>query len=167
MWADQKKSFVSLKQLTEICEKLTKNKINFKKISSTSIYDIPYYISNNKKVTKMYGWKPKRNIYDIAMDTYNWLLKNNYKLKVYDPQINYRPNEIDGSFEIYYNLDENLFQTQILIIANECKEFLDMNFDEIYKKNSSLIVIDPNSFLLKSKNKSVNKFKYYNIGKSV
>ena len=75
------KSFVSLKKLTEICEKITKNKLSFKKIRSTSIYDIPYYISSNKKVTKIYGWKPQRNIYDIVMDTYNWLLKNKKKLK--------------------------------------------------------------------------------------
>ena len=93
-------------------------------------------------------------------------VKKYYK-QVHDPQINYKPSEIDGSYEIYYDLDEKVFQTQILIISNECKEFLDLNFDEIYKKNPNLIVIDPNSFLLKSKNKSVNKFKYYNIGKSV
>ena len=76
-----KKSFISLKNLTKICENITKNKIKFKKVSSTSIYDIPYYISNNKKITKMYQWKPKRNIYDIVMDTYNWLLKNKKNLK--------------------------------------------------------------------------------------
>ena len=78
-----KKSYVSLKKLTEICQKVTKNKINFKKIISTSIYDIPYYISSNKKVTKIYEWSPKRNIYDIVMDTYNWLSKNKKNLKKY------------------------------------------------------------------------------------
>ena len=127
--------------------------------------------SNNIKNISVLGltYKPGTNTLrrSLSIELCNWLLKNNYKLKVHDPQINYKPSEIDGSYEIYYDLDEKIFQTQILIISNECKEFLDLNFDEIYKKNPNLIVIDPNSFLLKSKNKSVNKFKYYNIGKSV
>ena len=42
-----KKSYTSLIQLTKICENLTNNKIKFSKISKTSIYDIPYYITDN------------------------------------------------------------------------------------------------------------------------
>jgi len=78
-----KKSFVSLKKLTEICENITKNKIKFKRNPKTSIYDIPYYITDNKKVSNTYKWKPKKNIYDIVMDTYLWLLKNKKNLKKY------------------------------------------------------------------------------------
>ena len=77
------KSYTSLKNLTNICEKITKNKINFKKISKTSIYDIPYYITDNKLVSKTYRWKPKKNIYDIVIDTYMWLSKNKNNLKKY------------------------------------------------------------------------------------
>tara|TARA_Y100000590_G_scaffold214314_1_gene242952 strand:- start:907 stop:1929 length:1023 start_codon:yes stop_codon:yes gene_type:complete len=78
-----KKSFVSLNKLTKICEIITKNKIKFKKISKTSIYDIPYYITDNRKISKTYGWKPKRDIYDVVMDTYKWLLINQNNLKKY------------------------------------------------------------------------------------
>ncbi len=78
-----KKSFVSLIELTKICEKLTKNKIKFKKIKKTSIYDIPYYISNNSLVAQTYKWKPKKNINNIVNDVYIWLKKNNYKIKKY------------------------------------------------------------------------------------
>ena len=78
-----KKSFISLKKLTEICQIITKNKIKFKKIQRTSIYDIPYYITDNKKISKTYGWKPKRDIYDVVMDTYNWLFINKRNLKKY------------------------------------------------------------------------------------
>ena len=35
-----KKSYVSLKQLTKICERVTENKIKFGKIPTTSIYDL-------------------------------------------------------------------------------------------------------------------------------
>ena len=44
--------------------------------AKTSIYDIPYFVTDNKKVTKTYKWKPQKNIFDIVNDTYNWLSKN-------------------------------------------------------------------------------------------
>ena len=78
-----KKSYVSLVQLTKICEKITKNKIKFNKVKKTSIYDIPYFITNNNLVTKNYGWKPKRNILKVVMDTFLWLKNNKSIIKKY------------------------------------------------------------------------------------
>ena len=78
-----KKSYTSLNQLTKICEKFTKNKIKFSKISKTSIYDIPYYVTNNNLVTKSYNWKPKKNIKQIVKDVFDWLTKNKKTLKKY------------------------------------------------------------------------------------
>ena len=71
-----KKSNTSLENLTKICEKITKNKIKIKRTPKTSIYDIPYFVTDNKKVAKTYKWKPQKNIFDIVNDTYNWLSKN-------------------------------------------------------------------------------------------
>ncbi len=71
-----KKSYTSLKNLTYLCEKITGNKIRFIKILKTSIYDIPYYISDNNLVSKTYNWKPKRNINDVVNDTFLWLKQN-------------------------------------------------------------------------------------------
>ena len=56
------KNKISLKDLTNKCQKLTKNKIKFNKKPKTSIFDIPYYVSDNKKVSKTYKWKPSYNI---------------------------------------------------------------------------------------------------------
>ena len=67
---------ISLKQLTIKCEQLTKNKIKFKSVSKTSLFDIPYYVSDNSKLIKFYKWKPSRNIDNILKDIYNWLTKN-------------------------------------------------------------------------------------------
>ena len=78
-----KKSYTSLKNLTRICEIFTGNKIQIGKNKSTSIYDIPYYISNNKLVSKIYGWKPKRNINAVVKDTYMWMNNNIKDLKKY------------------------------------------------------------------------------------
>ena len=69
-------SKISLLQLTNICRKITGNKIKIGKIFKTSSYDIPYYVSDNSKISKTYGWKVKKNINDIIKDIYNWLSKN-------------------------------------------------------------------------------------------
>ena len=78
-----KKSYTSLRQLTNICEKITKNKIKFEKVAKTSIYDIPYFITNNYFVTKTYGWKPRRNILKVVSDTFLWLKNNESIIKKY------------------------------------------------------------------------------------
>jgi len=71
-----KKNTISLKNLTLKCEKLTKNSIKIKKTPKTSIFDIPYYVSDNTKVSKVYKWKPKKNIDKLLEDIYLWLLEN-------------------------------------------------------------------------------------------
>ena len=73
----------SFKNLTKICEKITRNKIKILKKPKTSIYDIPYYISDNTKISKIYNWKPKRDIKNIVLDTFNWLKLDKAKLKKY------------------------------------------------------------------------------------
>ena len=77
------KSNTSLKELTKICEKITNNRVSFNKIKKTSIYDIPYFITNNRLVTKTYNWKPKRDILKVVTDTFLWLKNNKYKINKY------------------------------------------------------------------------------------
>ena len=78
-----KKSFTSLKNLTKICQKITGNKILISKKKDTSIYDIPYFISNNQKVSKAYSWKPKKKISDIVTDITNWIKKDEKLINKY------------------------------------------------------------------------------------
>ena len=73
---------ISLKNLTKRCEVLTNNKIRIKKTSRTSIFDIPYYVTDNKKIHKFYNWSPSKSINDILKDIYFWL-KNNKKIRNY------------------------------------------------------------------------------------
>ena len=76
-----KNSYTSLKELTKNCEKITKNKIKFSKQSKSSIYDIPYFITDNSRVQKTYNWKPRRNMKHIIKDIYKWLIDNKKQLK--------------------------------------------------------------------------------------
>jgi len=71
-----KKNSISLLNLTKICEKITKNVCKKIKIKKTSNYDIPYYVTNNHKVTSLYNWKPKKNIENIIKDLNDWMINN-------------------------------------------------------------------------------------------
>ena len=73
---------ISLKNLTDVCEKLTNNFLKIKGIKKTSEYDIPYYVTDNSKIKRAYNWVPKKNINIIVKDIYLWLI-NNKKLKNY------------------------------------------------------------------------------------
>ncbi len=67
---------ISLKELTSKCEHITGNKIKIKKISQTSIFDVPYFITDNSKIIKNYRWRPSKKIDEILRDIYYWLSKN-------------------------------------------------------------------------------------------
>ena len=77
-----KKNSISLKSLTHKCRKITGNEIKISSVSKTSQFDIPYYVTDNKKVEKYYGWRPKKNVDQIVKDIYQWLIKNK-KVKKY------------------------------------------------------------------------------------
>ena len=46
------------------------------KIIKTSDYDIPYFVTNNYKISKVYKWRPKKNIDQTINDIYKWLIIN-------------------------------------------------------------------------------------------
>jgi CDP-paratose 2-epimerase len=76
------KNSISLKQLTSKCRFITNKKINIGKISSTSNFDIPYFVTDNSKIKKFYKWKPVKNIDLVLKDVYKWLTENK-KLRNY------------------------------------------------------------------------------------
>ena len=77
------KNAISLKELTKKCEKITSNSIKFSSKKSTSIYDIPYFVTDNSKVSNLYKWKPEKSVNDIIKDTHLWMKLNFNKLKTY------------------------------------------------------------------------------------
>ena len=71
----------TLKKLTKKCQKLTKNYPNIISNPKTSQYDIPLFISSNKKIKKFYNWVPKTNIDNILKFNLDWLRKDYKKIK--------------------------------------------------------------------------------------
>ena len=76
-------SYTSLKNLTKICQNITGNKISIDKKRSTSIYDIPYFITDNRKVSRAYKWRPKKNINKIVYDITTWINNNKNLIQKY------------------------------------------------------------------------------------
>ena len=71
-----KMNSLSLKELTSKCQSITNNKIHIGRIKKTSKFDIPYYVTNNHKIKKIYNWKPLKNIDEILYDINIWLTNN-------------------------------------------------------------------------------------------
>ena len=69
------KNSISLKNSLKFV-KITGNNIFFGKKPKTSIFDIPYFVSDNRKVLKIYKWKPVKSIDQILKDIYIWLINN-------------------------------------------------------------------------------------------
>ena len=78
-----RKNAISLQNLTKICQKITFNKIKIFSKKNTSEYDIPYYVTDNSKVQKIYKWKPEKKILHIVQDMYKWMILNKKILRKY------------------------------------------------------------------------------------
>ena len=75
------KNSIDLKKLTHLVSYFFSYKVKIKKNRSTSLYDVPLYITNNNYVSKIYNWKPTKNINNIIKDTLNWQRKYKSQLK--------------------------------------------------------------------------------------
>ncbi len=78
-----KKNATSLKNLTTLCQQVTSNHIKIGSKKSTSEYDIPYYVTDNSKVKKIYKWRNRKSFLNILQDVYKWMLDNQKELKKY------------------------------------------------------------------------------------
>jgi CDP-paratose 2-epimerase len=64
---------LSLLETTDLCQKITKNKIAIGSQHQNRPFDIAVYISDNTKVKADYKWQPKKGKEDILEDIYRWL----------------------------------------------------------------------------------------------
>ena len=74
------KNLINLRNLTKICQKISKNKLKVRRNLKTSIYDVPYYVTSLKKIKKISNWKPKINLNEGLKDIYNWMILNKLKI---------------------------------------------------------------------------------------
>lgn len=74
-------SSVSLRELTDICETVTGNRISISPDSENRPADLRAYITDNTKIESETGWKPKRSPEQICADIFNWIDQNEAILK--------------------------------------------------------------------------------------
>ncbi len=76
-----KENSASLFELTTLCKKLTGNKVKISSENKNRKGDIRLYISDNAKVTKATGWKPKTSVENTLKSIYEWVRSNSDDLK--------------------------------------------------------------------------------------
>ncbi|HVN85512.1 MAG TPA: NAD-dependent epimerase/dehydratase family protein [Candidatus Binatia bacterium] len=64
---------VSLRELTELAQRVTGKTIPITPVSEMRPFDIPLYLSDSTKLQRALGWKPSRGIERLVDDTYAWL----------------------------------------------------------------------------------------------
>jgi len=72
---------ISLCELTELCREVTGKKISISSIHQTRQADIPYYVTDCRRVQEATGWFPKRTLKDIVCDICSWLEKRETVLR--------------------------------------------------------------------------------------
>jgi CDP-paratose 2-epimerase len=76
-----KECSLSLLETTRLCEDITGNKIQINSINENRLADIPYYVSDCSYLQQYFSWKPSISKKQILGDIYNWIGKNESKLK--------------------------------------------------------------------------------------
>lgn len=71
----------SLLEMTAICEKITRKKINISSETETRPADLRMYITDNALIEKEIGWKPKKSVENVFQDIYNWIVANEKQLE--------------------------------------------------------------------------------------
>lgn len=74
---------VSLKELSEICANITGNRININSIKENRSADIPIYITDNSKINLISDWRPQKMVNDILTDIFQWIQKDEAKIKFF------------------------------------------------------------------------------------
>jgi CDP-paratose 2-epimerase len=76
-----KENSVSLMELTEICQRVTGNKIGIGSVTENRPADLISFITDCSKIRNLTGWKPKINAEQTVKDIADWINNNKEQLK--------------------------------------------------------------------------------------
>ena len=74
-------SSLSLCETTALCQKITGNDLGIVGDDSSRTVDIPWYVTDNTKVTEAFSWSPQRNGHDVLNDFHQWLVEHEAEFK--------------------------------------------------------------------------------------
>ena len=72
---------LSLCEATGICEKLTGNSLGIGSVPENRAADVIWYVTDNGRTERFFGWKPQRSAENILEDTFLWLKDNEADFK--------------------------------------------------------------------------------------
>jgi len=67
---------LSLCELTELCRHVTGNRIDIERIAETRVADIPWYVTDSSRITKLSGWSPLIRPAQIVTEIHDWIRQN-------------------------------------------------------------------------------------------
>ncbi|OQC56580.1 MAG: CDP-paratose 2-epimerase [Verrucomicrobia bacterium ADurb.Bin018] len=67
---------LSLLEITRICESRFNRKIAVETCQETRPYDIPYYVTDARRIREAWGWKPSNSATEIVEQLCEWTLHN-------------------------------------------------------------------------------------------
>ena len=71
----------SLLEATRACEEITGRRLSFGSVADTHPSDVRIYLTDNSAVTRALGWAPMRGVRDIFGDLYDWMRRDEAKLR--------------------------------------------------------------------------------------
>lgn len=71
---------VSLYELTLLCQEITGNRVDVVKDKNNRKGDVRIYVTDNKKASHFFKWKPKKNVKQTLQDIHHWLQENQSNL---------------------------------------------------------------------------------------
>jgi len=72
---------VSLQELTAFCQTITGKKVAVTPQPETAAVDIPVYLTDNTRVEKQFGWKPRTGVEETLRDIAVWIEQNKAELE--------------------------------------------------------------------------------------
>jgi CDP-paratose 2-epimerase len=72
---------VSLRELTDFCQRLLKKRIEIGRVAETRPADVPYYVSDCAAVAKVADWKPQRKLSMVLENVWQWLVDHRDQLE--------------------------------------------------------------------------------------
>jgi len=64
---------LSLRETTALCEEITGNRIPWASVPDTRPADVRLYISDHEVISKVNGWRPRRDVGATLTDIFHWL----------------------------------------------------------------------------------------------
>lgn len=67
---------ISLQEMTALCKEVTGRAASISNVSQTRPNDLIWYVTDNSRVSRAFGWKPKRSVKDTITDINQWIDSN-------------------------------------------------------------------------------------------